>query len=228
MPTLALLNWAALLASLTMLGVAFALLPDLTLWTGSMLFALALFVLAVAFLFISPSLIAARRGRDDAESMAAIGPVGGIAAVLLLLTALALTLAAFGFDRMALVLDILALGGLAIALLSLRALKNRLVNAAAGSAQPGKLRQWQGQVQVLCGMTADATQRALLEKLAEKLRYAGSDVSGGSPQDAEIDAALKEIGTMLTAETLGLEAVVGELETALLKREVFLRALRSK
>ena len=67
-----------------------------------------------------------------------------------------------------------------------------------------------------------------LEKLAEKLRYAGSDVSGGSPQDAEIDAALKEIGTMLTAETLGLEAVVGELETALLKREVFLRALRSK
>ena len=74
MPTLALLNWAALLASLTMLGVAFALLPDLTLWTGSMLFALALFVLAVAFLFISPSLIAARRGRDDAESMAAIGP----------------------------------------------------------------------------------------------------------------------------------------------------------
>ena len=88
MPTLSLFNWAALVAAITVMGMAFILVPEAA-WTTSVFLSIGLFVLAVAFLFYATSLIAGRRSAGDAGQLASISLVGVLTAGLLLLTAAA-------------------------------------------------------------------------------------------------------------------------------------------
>ena len=88
--------------------------------------------------------------------------------------------------------------------------------------------RWLGEVQVLRGMSTDRGEGELLEKLVDKLHHAASDLPGGSPQDAEIDALLAKMSDLLGAGGESLAEAVRQTELLLLKRDVFLRAGRSK
>ena len=77
-------------------------------------------------------------------------------------------------------------------------------------------------------MTTDRGEGELLEKLVDKLHHAPSDLSGGSPQDAEIDALLGKMSGLLGSGGNELAEAVRQVELLLLQRDVFLRAGRSK
>lgn len=225
MPTLSLFNWAALVAAITVMGMAFILVPEAA-WTIPVFLSIGLFVLAVAFLFYATSLIAGRRGAGDAGQIASISLVGVLTAGLLLLTAAASALALFGFGKTAMALDVLTVGGFVTCLLLLQAARNVLGNAA--DRESSRHQRWLGEVQVLRGMSTDRSEGELLEKLVDKLHHAASDLPGGSPQDAEIDALLAKMPDLLGAGGEGLAEAVRQTELLLLKRDVFLRAGRSK
>ena len=149
-----------------------------------------------------------------------------LTAGLLLLTAAASALALFGFGKTAMALDLLTVGGFVICLLLLQAARNVLGNAA--DRESSRHQRWLGEVQVLRGMSTDRGEGELLEKLVDKLRHAASDLPGGSPQDAEIDALLAKMSDLLGAGGESLAEAVRQTELLLLKRDVFLRAGRSK
>ena len=222
MPTLSLFNWAALVAAITVMGMAFILVPEAA-WTTSVFLSIGLFVLAVAFLFYATSLIAGRRSAGDAGQLASISLVGVLTAGLLLLTAAASALALFGFDKTAMALDLLTVGGFVICLLLLQAARNVLGNAA--DRESSRHQRWLDEAQILRGMAAQRGEGELLEKLVDKLHHAASDLPGGSPQDAEIDALLTRMQGLSGAD---LAEAVKQVELLLLKRDVFLRAGRSK
>ena len=225
MPTLSLFDWAALIAGATVLGIALILVPEAA-WTAPVIISIALFALAVGFIFYVPSLIAARRSQGNVGQMASIGLLGALSAAMLPLTALGAALALFEFNKLALALDLFSVGCFVICLLILQAASKVLVNATAtvNSAH----RRWQGEAQILSGMATTDKDRELLEKLADSLRNAASDVAGGSPHDAEIDGHLAQMQDLVKAGGAQLAETVKQLELLLLKRDVFLRAERSK
>ena len=98
----------------------------------------------------------------------------------------------------------------------------------AADRESSRHQRWLGEVQVLRGMSTDRGEGELLEKLVDKLRHAASDLPGGSPQDAEIDALLAKMPDLLGAGGESLAEAVRQTELLLLKRDVFLRAGRSK
>ena len=225
MPTLGLFNWAALVAAITVLGMALILVPEAA-WTTPVMISIGLFVLAVAFLFYSTSLIAGKRGTGDAGQFASIGLVGVLSAGLLLLTATACALALFDFGKTAMALDLFSVGGFGIGLLLLQAARNLL--GSVTNHESSRHHRWHGEAQVLRGMTTDRGEGELLEKLVDKLHHAPSDLSGGSPQDAEIDALLGKMSGLLGSGGNELAEAVRQVELLLLQRDVFLRAGRSK
>ena len=77
MPTLSLFNWASLVAAITVMGMAFILVPEAA-WTIPVFLSIGLFVLAVAFLFYATSLIASKRSAGDAGQLASISLVANL------------------------------------------------------------------------------------------------------------------------------------------------------
>lgn len=99
----------------------------------------------------------------------------------------------------------------------------------AADRESSRHQRWLGEVQVLRGMSTDRGEGELLEKPVDKSARAASDLPGGSPQDAEIDALLaKNVGLARGRRRGSLAEAVRQTELLLLKRDVFLRAGRSK
>jgi hypothetical protein len=228
MRLLGLFNIAALVSSLMVLSIACVLVPDKA-WTNEAIAALLIFALAVFFIFYTPSVLIKNQSDNDAVQMASIGSLGAITGGNLLLTATAFVLALFGISRLAVVLDIFAIGTFIINCLMLRAASNVIGNVANKYSAPSNHIRWQSDIQGLSGMAIDSGTKLSLEKLAEKFRYAASDVPGGTPSDEKIDIAVNFIGENLSSlGYLDMTSQIERIDILIAQREIFLRAKRNK
>ena len=228
MRTYGLLNVCALIASGIVLAIAYVLLPEKA-WTNTTIAAVIIFALSIAFVFFSPSLFRRTRGGSDAPAFAAIAPLSAVSICFIMLSAGALILALAGMDRLAMAADVLAVGAMLVSVLMLKAAMNVVSHASEMSSRPSRHLIWQSDIQRFRAMSSDRKAAQVLEALAEKIRYLASDVPGGTPHDAEIENAIRELEGKLGAPEDGvMESHVREIEVLLDKREIFLRSARSK
>ena len=227
MRTYGLLNICALIVSGMVLAIAYILLPEKA-WTNTTIAAVIIFALAVAFVFFSPSLFSSRGG-SDAPVFAAIAPLSAVAICFIILSAGAVIFALAGMDRLAMALDVLAVGAMVVAVLLLKAAMNVVRHASEMSSGPSRHLVWQSDIQRFRAMSSDRKLAQVLDALAEKLRYLASDIPGGTPYDADIESAIRELGNRLGASQDNvMESHVREVEVLLDQREIFLRSARSK
>jgi len=224
-----LFNLVAMIASLMVLAMFVVLSPDKS-WGATLITSIVIFALSVGFVFYAPSVVSKKQGGSDAAKMASLGPLSVITGVLLLLTAGAFAFAIFGMDKLAWAIDILAIGIFIIGRLMLRAATDVIGNVAAQYSAPSKHIKWQGEIQNLSSITSDGSAKNLLEKLAEKLRYAASDMPGGSPQDSQIGEVINALGEQLSADSgsSNVQSHISKIEMLIAQRDGFLRTARSK
>lgn len=222
-----LFNISALVASAMVVGIAFVLVPEQS-WTTELLISVALFSVSVGFVMFAPNILSTKKGNTDASQMATIGPLSVIAGWLFLLTAAAAAFAIFGFGKIAISLDIFAVGTFIIGSITLRAAINVVADVADNYSKPSSHVRWQQNVQGLVGLNSDRRYVDALEKLAEKFRYAPSDIPGGTPHDSDLDSAINEIAQSVENKSSDFEEKVKKIEVLMVKRELFLRTARSK
>lgn len=228
MKGLGMLNLSALVASITIVVVAGVLFPEQL--TGNVAIAtLVIFALSVGFMFYVPSLLLRDHRGSDAGQMASLGLAGAISSTLLLATTIAFALALLGYDRLAIATDVMAIGGLIVGGLTARSALSVISDVSNSSAVVSRHSTWQQEMQALAAVVADEGARNEIDRVAEKFRYAASDVPGGSPQDAEIDSLLGSLRVSLEKDdNAGASAMARKLEALVARREVFIRAARSK
>ena len=222
-----LFNISALVASAMVVGIAFVLVPEQS-WTTELLISVALFSVSFGFVMFVPKILSTKKGNTDASQMATIGPLSVIAGWLFLLTAAAAAFAIFGFGKIAISLDIFAVGTFIIGSITLRAAINVVADVADNYSKPSSHVRWQQNVQGLVGLTSDRRYVDALEKLAEKFRYAPSDIPGGTPHDSDLDSAINEIAQSVENKSSDFEEKVKKIEVLMVKRDLFLRTARSK
>jgi len=228
MRTYGLLNVCALIASGVALAIACILIPEKA-WTNTTIATVAVFAMAVAFVFFSPSLFRRKTGRSDAVAFAAIAPLGAITICFVGISAGAVILALAGLDRPAMALVVLAVGALLLALLLLRAAMNVVSHVAEVHSMPGRHLKWQSDIQRFRTMSPNKKTTRLLDALTENMRYLASDIPGGTPYDAKIESAVDAFGDKLgMSEDSVIESHVKEIEALLGQREIFLRSARNK
>lgn len=221
-------NLSALAASSMVFAIAFVLVPDKT-WSAAAITSLALFAFSVAFVFYLPSVMLKNRGGNNAAQMASLGPLGFVTGGMLLLTAAGFVSALMDWDKIAWVMDIFAFGSFLLSQFMLRATLEVVGNVASQYSAPSKHTIWQSEIQVLCGMATEATTKSGLERLAEKLRYAASDVPGGSPQDNQVNSEIRALADLLGLDSSTvLQENISKIEMLIAQRDVYLRANRSK
>jgi len=221
-------NLAALVGSIMVLAIAAVLVPDKA-WSTAAITSVAIFALAVGIVFYAPSVVVKSQSGSDAAQIASLGPLGVITGLTLLLTAGAFCIALFGMEMLALALDIFSIGSLIISGLMLRAALNVVGNVASQYSVPSKHTRWQGEIQSLRSIASDTESKSSLEQLAEKLRYAASDVPGGSPQDGQIDSEVRAISEQLSADSAAnVQSKISKIEMLIAQRDVFLRSARNK
>ncbi|MDH2915613.1 MAG: hypothetical protein PXX77_01925, partial [Gallionella sp.] len=114
-----------------------------------------------------------------------------------------------------------------ISWLMLRAATNVISDVTAQSSVPSKHLVWQGTIQGLLSVVSDPKSQASLERLAEKLRYAASDVPGGTPHDSSIDDAVQGISDQLNADSAAdVQGQISKIEMLMAQRDVVLRSSR--
>lgn len=222
-----LFNISALVASAMVVGIAFVLVPEQS-WTTELLISVALFSVSFGFVMFVPKILSTKKGNTDASQMASIGPLSVIAGWLFLLTAAAAAFAIFGFGKIAISLDIFAVGTFIIGSITLRAAINVVADVSDNYSKPSSHVRWQQNVQGLVGLTSDRRYVDALEKLAEKFRYAPSDIPGGTPHDSDLDSAINEIAQSVENKSSDFEEKVKKIEVLMVKRDLFLRTARSK
>lgn len=228
MRSLGLFNIAAIVASIMVLAIAFILVPDKS-WNSSAIISVIIFALAMGFVFYVPNIVAKRHGSNNAAQLASIGPLGVITGWMLLLASGAFVLAVAGYLKLALALDVFAIGAFIISLLMLNTALNIVNNVAEQSNEPSKHFQWQTVLQGLCAIVSDADSKNSLEKLVEKLRYAASDITGGTPQDIQIEGVVQEINDQLILDnSSNIQNLISKIEVLMAQRDVYLRSARSK
>jgi len=228
MRLLGLFNLAAVILSLLVFAMAYVLVPDKA-WTNEAITALVIFALAVGFIFYIPRSVVKDDGENDAAKMASLGPLGVITGWTLILTSAALIFALFGMSKFALALDIFAVGTFLVSVLMLRAASTVINNVATQYSAPSNHIRWQSEVQGFRGIAVDNNTKLSLEKLAEKFRYAASDVPGGTPCDEQINSAVNAIGEALIADSsVDLNNQIAMIDILVAQRDVFLRSKRNK
>lgn len=219
---------SALVASLMVLALAFVLVPDKT-WSAAVITSVAFFAFSVAFVFYLPSVVLKNSGGNNAGQMASLGPLGFVTGGMLLLTAAGFVSALMGWDMIAWVMDIFAFGSFLISQFMLRANLRVVGNVASQYSGLSKHTVWQSEVQGLCGMATDVTTKSGLERLAEKLRYAASDVPSGSPQDNQVSSEIQTLANQLDSGSSAiLQKNISKIEMLIAQRDVFLRSTRNK
>ena len=228
MKSVGMFNLAAVVASATVIAIAAVLVPE-QITNNVALATLVIFALSVGFTFYVPSLLVRSSPGSDAAAMASIGMAATLANFLLILTAAAFCLALLQYERAAIAVDILAVGGLIVGgLIAQSALK--VVDAVSSeSNRVSNHVRWQGDIQAIASGVSDESVRRDVQKIGEALRYAASDVVGGSPHDAEIEAVIRDSMDLSSAENITeLKSKIARIESLLSRREAFLRMARSK
>ncbi len=228
MRSMNLFNLAALVASVMVLAIAAVLIPD-KLWSDATITSVVMFAFAVVFVFYAPSVISKSQTTNDAAQIAAIGPLGILSGGMLLLTAGAFVFAILGRERMAWAMNIFSCGSFVISLLMLRAASNVIGTVVAHDVAPSKHIIWQSEIQSIGSRVVDAKSKHAMEMLAEKFRYAASDVPGGTPQDSLISDALQEIHQLISGDSaIDLQGKISIIEMLIFQRDIYLRTARSK
>ncbi len=228
MRSMGMFNLAVLVASVMVLTIAAVLVPDKS-WSNAAITSGVIFTLSVGFIFYAPSILVKSQSGSDAAQMASLGPLGVVTGWTLLLTVGAFVLAILGMDKLAWSLDIFAIGSFIISGLMQRAATNVIGNVATQYSAPSMHIGWQGKIQGSCSIASDAKSKASLEQLAEKLRYAASDVSVSSPQDCQIDSEVKAINEQLSADSAAnVQSQISKIEMLIAQRDIFLRSARNK
>lgn len=221
-------NLSALVASLMVFAISFVIVPDNT-WSATAITSVALFALSVAFVFYLPSVVFKASFGNNAAQMASLGPLGFVTCGMLLLTAAGSVSALMGWDKTAWIMNIFAFGSFLISQFTLRSTLSVVGNVASQYSGSSKHTIWQSEAQRLCGMATDATTKSVLERLAEKLRYAASDVPGGSPQDNQISSEIQTLANQLDSDSsASLQKNISKIEMLIAQRDVFLSSARNK
>jgi len=222
-----LVGFAGLIAAATTLALGFVLFPE-RLSSSVAVVSLAILAGSVGLLFYVPSIVVGQRGANDAAPLASIGPVTATLAVLLVTAATGFVLALGGFDRLAVAADVLAVGSFLVGVFVIRAALTVVEDVARRHSGLSRHAVWRGELLRLASTARDTTIKTDVERAAEDLQYAASDVDG-SPQDAAITQAIEVTSRHVAT---GNPAVVGEglaeLRRLLSQREVYLRSSRSK
>lgn len=225
MRTFGIFNICALIASLIVVAISYILIPEQA-WTIATIIAIAVFVLAVSFLFLAPSFIRSNES-NNAATFAAIGPVSVIAGFMLILSAGAVVLSLINLNKLAIALDIFTVGIFLISLLSLRA-SMRVVRQVQANVPHSRHIEWRNNIQVIRA-TASAKNARILDSLSEKLRYLASDIPGGTPHDHDIEQAIQNLSLQLGKDPENfIENQIKQIDMLLAKREVFLHSARNK
>lgn len=228
MRSMGLFNSAALVASIMVLLIAVILVPNQS-WSVATITSLVIFAFAAGFVFYVPNIVIKRQGNGNAAQMASIGPLSVITGWMLLLSAGAFVLAILGFSKLAFALDVFAIGTFIISSLILSTALNVVNNAAKQNATPSKHFIWQNSIQGLCAMVSESNSKNSLEKLAEKLRYVASDVSGVAPQNSQIESVIQEITDHLNLDSsASIQSLISKIEVLIAQRDIYLRSVRSK
>ena len=218
------LNLAALVAAITVVSIVAILAPART---PALLCAALLLALSVAFLFLWPSL-----GARDGEGtrIAMLGPIGSLSLAMLAAAGAALAAALAGHDALSFALDVLAAGGGVTGLALARAGAHTVTRHAQAAQTPSIHGQWQSRVGQLLALCADEASRGPVSRLADGLRYAAREAPGHtSRESARIDGSIGELERALhSRQAAGILTAVADIEAALARRELELKAMRSK
>jgi len=221
-------NLAAVVAGLMALAMAYYLVPDKA-WSDAAITSIVVFSLSVGFIFYLPSLITKQQHGRDSIPIASIGPLGFLTGLIPIISAVAFILALKGMDNIAFAVNVFAVGFFIISWLMLRASADVISNVETTGTAPSKHISWQSEIQGLCCATSDNTLKNTLDKLAEKLRYAASDVPGGSTQDSQIENEIQSISDLLAVnKTTDVQAHISNVEMLLQQRDIYLRSARNK
>lgn len=229
MRSIGLFNVAALILSLMIGAIAIVLVPEQA-WTVEAGIALVLFALAVSIIFYSANLFVKEDRANDANKMASIGPIGMITGWTLLLTSAAFLIALLGLSKLALALDIFAFGTFLSSVVILRATLPIISDIAARNSAPSNHIRWQSEVKVLKTISLHDRSKLLLEQLAEKFRYAASDVPGEpAPSDELINDAISDLGEILRKDgSADITNIIIKIDAFLSQRDIYLHSLRNK
>lgn len=221
---------SAAIAALTVLVTAFILVPE-PLWTATTIATAIGFAGSVCFMFLPLSLSALRRNAQstDASQMAAVGPLGTVSLVLLLATGGGFVLALNGYQNWGLALLVFGVGAFLVMSIVLSAALKVVGDVSAKWSQPSHHVDWRDQVTTLASQSTHQESLATLHALLEQLRYATSDVPGGSPQDAGIEHTFNVMSETLQSDPAAdLTSHFGGIKGLLVQRDVFLRSARRK
>jgi hypothetical protein len=229
MRSFGLFNIAALILSLMIGAVAYVLVPNQS-WTIEAVIALIFFALAVGVIFYSPSLFKKNDSKNDADTMASIGPIGLITGWTLLLTSVAFLLALLGMSKLALAFDIFAVGTFLSSVVMLRATLPIINDISARNSVQSNHILWQSEIKGLKAISLDDKTKSFLEQLAEKFRYAASDVPGETtPSDGLINDAIKDLGDILLKEnSADVTNIIKKIDALVIQRDIYLNSLRNK
>lgn len=228
MKSISLLNIAASIAALTVLVIAFILVPE-PLWTAITIATAIGFAVSVGYVFYVPSILRQNAQSTDASQMAAVGMLGTVSIVLLMATGGGFVLALAGYQKLGLALLVFGIGAFLVMSLVLNAALQVVGDVSAKWSQPSHHVNWQSQVTMLTSLSTHQESLEKLRALLEKLRYSASDVPGGSPQDAGIEEIFNVMSEKLQSDpTADLTTQFGPINGLLAQRDVYLRSARSK
>lgn len=228
MKSISLLNIAASIAALTVLLIAFILIPE-PLWTVTTIATAIGFAGAVGYVFYIPSILRKNAQVTDASQLASIGPLGTISIVFLMATGGGFLLSLVGYQKFGLAMLIFGIGAALVMSLVMSAVLKVAENVSAKWSQPSHHVNWQNQITVLVSQSTHQESLVKLQALQEKLRYSASDVPGGSPQDEGIQQIFNLMSEKLQSDPdSDLASHFGRINGLLMQRDVYLRSVRSK
>lgn len=228
MKSVSLLNVAAAIAALTVLVIAFILVPD-PMWSAVTIVTAIGFAGSVGFVFYIPSILRQKQQGTDAQQMAAIGPYAVSSTFLLLAMGAGFVLALVGYQKLGLAMLVFGIGAFLVTSLILNAALKVVGEISSKLSQPSRHFDWKNQVAILMSQATHKESLENLHALSEKLRYLASDVPGGSPQDSGIKQIFEEMtGRLQSDPAADLTNGFGELNSLLVQRDVYLRTARSK
>lgn len=228
MKSISLLNVAAIIAALTVLVIAFVLVPN-PLWSTVTIITAIGFAVSVGFVFYIPSIFRQKRQGTDAQQMAAIGPFAVSSMLLLITMGASFVLALTGYQKPSLAMLVFGIGAFLVVTLMLNAALKIVGDISNKWSQPSHHATWQSQVAILASQATHKESLTGLQALLEKFRYLASDVSGGSPHDSNIEQIFCEMSAQLKSNSASdLTIRFGEISSLLTQRDVYLRTTRSR
>ncbi len=228
MKSISLLNIAAIIAAVTVLVIAFILVPE-PLWSTTTIVTAIGFASSVGFVFYMPSILRLKQQGTDAHQMAAIGPFWIVSMMLLLAMGGGFVLALAGYQKLGLAMLVFGIGAFLVMSLMLNAALKVVGDVSMKWSQPSHHVDWQSRVTILISQTTHQESLSKLRTLLEKLRYLASDVPGGSPQDASVEQMFNVMSAQLKSDpAVDLTGQFGALDSLLAQRDLYLRSSRSK